>query len=520
MIRRTLDRLLVAAFLASLVGPFADQLLRPASARDTKVEFRSPAPMPRKPDTLEKLEDWPAAYEAWYLDHFGLRDRLLRWNGMLRWFVIGVSPTRKFVRGADDWIFQTDFRALDDHRGAHPLTHGQLDAWRRYLEARRDALRARGVEFLFVIAPHKSCLYPELVPDRFEVRGPTRAEELERYLEHASDVRILDARAALRAAKEDDATGEPLYFPLGTHWTGRGERVGYRVVAGELARRLPSFHALPDDAYAVAPIAGQGDSWAGRMYLEGLLPQRATACTLRAPRAKHLSDPTSNAPFTAEVDDPSLPRALFFHDSYGVPLRPLLAEGFSRLVGIWSGDLDWKLVEKEKPDVVIQLLTEQNFQRTIPQSPAEEDRGARERRFDASARVLWRFDPARFPDGLVAEGKSRMRLEDGAIVYERRGGADTLVLPELRAPRGEDLLVRIDLERAHEGEPRMFYATRQEREYGPDRSVGSRTVPGRSALVHEIPEDDFTGRLSWSPGGDLEPIRIRSIEVRSAAPAR
>jgi hypothetical protein len=113
-----------------------------------------------------------------------------------------------------------------------------------------------------------------------------------------------------------------------------------------------------------------------------------------------------------------------------------------------------------------------------------------------------------------------MRLEDGAIVYERRAGADTLLLPELRAPRGEDLLVRIDLERAHEGEPRIFYATRQEREYGPDRSVGSRTVPGRNALVHEIPEDDFAGRLAWSPGGDLEPIRIRSIEVRSAAPVR
>jgi hypothetical protein len=373
---------------------------------------------------------------------------------------------------------------------------------------------------VFAIAPHKSCLYPELVPSRFAVRGPTRAEELEAYLERTSDVRILDARRELRAAKAEDAPGDPLYFPLGTHWTGRGEHVGYRVLASELARRLPSFRPLPDDVYGVAPIAGEGDSWAGRMYLEGLLPQRATACTLRAPRARHLSNPMSNQPFTAEIDDPSLPRALFFHDSYGLPLRPLLAESFSKLVGVWSGDVDWKLVEKEKPDVVIQLLTEQNFQRTIPQASLEEDRGAREHRFEASDRVLWHFDPARFPEGLVADGKSRMRLEDGAIVFERRAGADTLLLPPLAVPRGEDLLVRIDLERAHEGEPRIFYATRQEREYGPDRSVGCRTPAGRSAVVHEIPEDDFAGRLSWSAGGELEPIRIRSIEVRSAAPVR
>jgi len=518
--RRALDRLLVAAFLASLGGPFVDQLFRPASARDTKVEFRAPSPLPKRPDTLEKMEDWPAAYEAWYLDHFGLRDRLLRWNGILRWFVIGVSPTRKFVRGADDWIFQTDFRALDDHRGAHPLSHGELDAWRRYLEGRRDALRAKGIEYVMAIAPHKSCLYPELVPDRFEVRGPTRAEELESYLERTSDVRILDARSALRAAKAEDPPEDPLYFPLGTHWTGSGERVGYRVVAQEIERRVPSFRPLADDAYAVAPIAGQGDTWAGRMYLEGLLPQRATACKLRAPRARHLSDPTSNLPFTAEIDDASLPRVLFFHDSYGVPLRPLLAESCSRLVAVWSGDLDWKLVEKEKPDVVVQLLTEQNFQRTIPQAYAEEDGGARERRFQASDRVLWRFDPRRFPEGLVADGKSRMRLEDGAILFERRAGADTLLLPELSVPRGEDLLVRIELERAHDGEPRIFYATRQEREYGPDRSVGCKSVAGRGAIVHEIPEDDFAGRLAWSAGGDLEPIRIRSIEIRTAAPVR
>lgn len=518
--RRAVDLLLVFAFLGSLAAPFADQLVRPSSARDTKGEYRAPAPMPKRPETLGKLEDWPAAYEAWYLDHFGLRDRLLRWNSAWMWFVVGVSPTRKFVRGKDDWIFQTDFRALDDHRGVHPLSHGQLDAWRRYLEGRRDGLRARGIEYVFAIAPHKSCLYPELVPPAFRVRGPTRAEQLEAYLERTSDVRVLDARAALREAKSRDAPGDPLYFPLGTHWTGRGDRVGYGVLAAEIARRFPAFRPLSDADFDVAPLEGQGDSWAGRMYLDGLLFQRSTAWTLRAPRARHLSNPTSNLPFTSERDDPSLPRAVLFHDSYGVPLRPLLAEGLSRLVAVWSGDVDWKTVEREKPDVVIQLITEQNFQRTMPQLTADEDKGARERRFDSSDRVLWRFDPVRFPHGLVADGKARLRLEDGAVVFERGSAADVLLLPEIAAAPGKDLVVRFDLERAHEGEARLFYATRQEREYGPERSVGCRTPAGRSALVHDVPEDDFAGRLAWSPGGPMEPIRLRSIEVRAVSPDR
>jgi alginate O-acetyltransferase complex protein AlgI len=442
--RRAVDLLLVLAFLGR-----SPRLRRPARpALRARHRGAAPAPMPKRPETLGKLEDWPAAYEAWYLDHFGLRDRLLRWNSAWMWFVVGVSPTRKFVRGVDDWIFQTDFRALDDHRGVHPLSHGQLDAWRRYLEGRRDGLRARGIEYVFAIAPHKSCLYPELVPPAYLLFyggsklwhrvGLRQAAEIQQDIDVAPPC-ARRSRATLRAI---------LVLPARDLLTGRDDRVGYGVLAAKIARfRVPA--ALGRGLRRRA-ARGPGRLRAGRMYLDGLLFQRSTAWTLRA-RGPAPLEPDLEPAVRLRARRSLAPRAVLFHDSYGVPLRPLLAEGLSRLVAVWSGDVDWKVVEREKPDVVIQLITEQNFQRTMPQLTADEDKGARERRFDSSDRVLWRFDPVRFPHGLVADGKARLRLEDGAVVFERGSAADVLLLPEIGAVPGMDLVVRFDLERGHEG---------------------------------------------------------------------
>jgi hypothetical protein len=54
----------------------------------------------------------------------------------------------------------------------------------------------------------------------------------------------------------------------------------------------------------------------------------------------------------------NLPRAVLFRDSFSTQLFSLLAENFSRLVAVWQPNIDYKIVDAEKPDFVISQQAE------------------------------------------------------------------------------------------------------------------------------------------------------------------
>ncbi len=84
-----------------------------------------------------------------------------------------------------------------------------------------------------------------------------------------------------------------------------------------------------------------------------LVPRRAA----RRPRSSNRRIPTpgfATARLVTVVDDPALPRALVYRDSFGSALVPFLAEHFSRAVFLWEYDVMPSTVRQERPQVVIQ----------------------------------------------------------------------------------------------------------------------------------------------------------------------
>ncbi len=53
--------------------------------------------------------------------------------------------------------------------------------------------------------------------------------------------------------------------------------------------------------------------------------------------------------------------ALVYRDSMGIPLVPMLAENFSRTTFVVSAQLDPALVERLKPDIVIEEMVERTL---------------------------------------------------------------------------------------------------------------------------------------------------------------
>ena len=464
------DLALSLAFAAAIVLPLAQQLARGEEGGEVAREFRRPAPKPELPFDAAGLRAYPRAFDAWYGDSFGMRATLIRWHNVAKMIGLGVTPTPELVLGADDWLFTTRDRAVEVYRGVHPFTERELGLWRRVLEDREQWLAERGMAYVFAIAPNKEAIYPERMPQRLDRVGATRLAQLEQHLE-GSDFKMLDLTAALLEEKAAAAQlGQEVYFPLGTHWNDRGALRGYRDLIARVGESVPGVAPLPASAFTLTPTADQGDSWAGRLYMEDLLVQENEALSFER-RARRVS-PDGAINEVYELPDSDLPRAVLFHDSFAEHLRPVFAEHFSRLACFWVSDFDTAVVEREQPDIVIQLQVERALAAyrpsTSPLDTPERLAGV----FAESATQLLATDPARLT---ALPGMGIRPSEEGFVL--RSDGQGMLLLPELEVPEGTWPVVHLSIESPGETLLDLEFLTAGKREY----SATARTSRARTA---------------------------------------
>jgi hypothetical protein len=134
-----------------------------------------------------------------------------------------------------------------------------------------------------------------------------------------------------------------------------------------------------DDFDAVETML-PGMDLAGMMGLTRVLTETDLRLVPRRPRRARVVEPAGAAPtaeegrLVTELDDPSLPRAVIFRDSFVSRLVPFLSEHFSRAVYLWQNDFDADVVAREHPDVVIQEIVGRHLYNFIPSPELVPDR--------------------------------------------------------------------------------------------------------------------------------------------------
>jgi hypothetical protein len=518
------DLALIVLFVVAMTAPLVDMAIRRDAARSPeKAEQRTPAPFP--PLTYRSLvsRTWPDRFTKYFDDAFGLRDVLLRWHSLEKLFVFGVSSTRSVVIGRDDWMFYTKEHSLEIFRGVRPFREDELEQWRRMLESQRDFLRTRGIELLLVVGPNKETIYPDYVPAKYNRVGPTRFDQMTEYLEKHSDMRFVDLRPVLAAARADDRPFDHLYYELGTHWNGRGGLVAAREIQRHLAQLFPSIPVTDPSAVMFGTVADDpGDSEAGWMYVSDLFPQHWNWFQLRARRAQVVADGwTETLLRRTKIDDPRLPRALIFHDSFGPGVEPLLSECFSRSTWVHSAFFDTRLIEAEAPDVVIEIYVERLFDThsivIIPDNLSSGPTRAADAR-----RTHYRLDVAHARDELELEGQLEIALDRDAegpfVSLVMHDGADMFLLPEFEWPTARGVLVDLDITAPVASSATVFYLVDEHAQYDRRWAASADLVPGENRVTIKIPSLGSHGRLKIRPGADRGRYVVRNIEVRSPDP--
>ena len=201
------EALLAVMFMALLWLPTLDAFFHFDHTLEIN-EKRIPASWPQYTSGWHGLKEYEAGLEKYFNDHFGFRKQLIHWQ--LQWQLAFFNGGRSDVMiGKDGCMFfdERGMHLVENFQGLRPFSTQELAELERLHEARRDWLAERGGQYLFVVAPDKQSIYPDLLPSWLKPTGrPTKLDQFFNYMRENSGVAVPDLRPALRAARQTSPT--------------------------------------------------------------------------------------------------------------------------------------------------------------------------------------------------------------------------------------------------------------------------------------------------------------------------
>ena len=304
--------------------------------------------------------EFPAQYEAWFSDHFGLRSDLVTAYGDLTNKVFGVSSEADVIIGKNDWLYFA--KTIPDATNVRTLSDTEIRHIAHNLKLLSDYAASKGTKFVFAPAPNKASIYPQYLPARYLKTGDeNNLDALYRELAR-TDVTVCDWRGVLR---EQAAHGSyQLYHKLDTHWNGDGAMLGYQT--------LMQKFGLDDFGFGNA-LRTETTDWAGDLW--GMLsPARENPDKNAVYEIPHTYQDDGRM---RSIDDLKIQTycengsgsLLMFRDSFGRALIPLLSERFASCTYLRANAVPLDLLETTQADYAVYELVERNLEHVLIHTP-------------------------------------------------------------------------------------------------------------------------------------------------------
>lgn len=354
--RKTVSIIFTALFLAVCILPGAAYLC------GYTAENRENRPLAREAELIGRSGlnlSFPADFDDWWEDHFGLREELVTAFNTITMATVRDTLNDKVTVGRGNYLFYSE--TLDDYLHLNTMSDEEIAKAAAVLRLVAEYCESRSMRFVFMCAPDKCTVYPEYMPGYLAPgSAPSNRERLYAALE-ACGVETLDLAALLISHKGDG----DLYYEQDTHWNARGARIAYRAVMALVAAD-GQYLTYEDDAGC------EEYGWRGDLH-EFVLP--AAEGTLKYVEYGESGDYATDAGTDAARDtffgtssDKNSLRLLMFRDSFAEALIPLVSANAGRAV--YTKEFPYNLVfTDESFDAAVVELVERNIPNLTGSAP-------------------------------------------------------------------------------------------------------------------------------------------------------
>ena len=265
----------------------------------------------------------------------------------------------KLIEGKDDWLFHSSLNGTVLRKSTSPCRPSpHVERWAAILNARRQRLARDGISYHHLVAPNKECAYHAMLPDGIELCALRLATSL-KIATAISPGLLLYPIDELHQASTVRTT-----YPKGDmHWNWFGAYISYAALA-RAAGMTPI--AANDVEFFDETVRSKFSMVFGRTDL--ITKSRVVASRT----ARTFNNRIGAVGNLQRYKNPntSLPTAMIFRDSFTVQLADYLSQHFSEMTLVWQPNIDWSLIDAERPNHVFGIQSER-----LMATPPDDDTG-------------------------------------------------------------------------------------------------------------------------------------------------
>ncbi len=486
----------------------------------SKIEKRKLSKCPKIPKDIEEIKKFPMLFDAYFSDHFGLRYWFTKYHKLIKYY-LGDSPSTDVIIGKDGWMFLGSIKRgynkysdpIGDFRGSNLYSQNDLKNFAYYMMTLRSWLKARGIEYVFVIAPNKHTVYFDKLPDYISKTAEQSATDmLVGYLKKHTDVPVVDLRSKLINEKGRNQ----LYYKTDTHWNHYAANIIQYEIMSEIEKIFPN-RIEPEMVNLRDGTRGGGDL-AYFLGIDDIIESKESnpqpvfdnSCTIKKIPAN--AKETETHTLICETEKLS---AVIFRDSFFSTLQPYFSRKFKRSTYIWK-KLNYSslitYIESENPDIVI----EEWIERSLPFVPkfGDEFRNSLNKEFyGCSDELIFSND---FKTLKFNTHINLMENTNSAIKLKSIGKDPIISFPILPFENGNKYIIYVKIESSINSTLQVFYSDSNKTGYpfSENKSVRKEIKSGSNDIYIPIEEDSLGKHLRLDPISGAGEVTIQRLEIK------
>ncbi len=345
-----INSLITALFFIIILLPISVQLGKNTSDI-AKIENRKKASFPHlKKDSIGLFFKEVNNY---YKDNFGLREYFSNIYLQFKYKILHESPKPSVTIIGKKGFFYLGNKfsnVVEESYGQKFFSDKELIKRRKRFKERLQWLKSRGIAFYIVIPPNKHTLYKEYFPYKYKYTQTRKQQWIEYMTKAGLGEHIIDLEKHLRPKKRKGL----LYQKLDSHWNELGAFYAYQAIIDHINTKIPIKKlSLKDYKITYKKELGGNSGMIGLKIKEEnpiLTPIFDTTAISESNYSFYKSDKIWEH---RNINTSKKYKILLFRDSFATLLRPYLSQTFGECSCIWNKEFDKKIIEKEKPDIVI-----------------------------------------------------------------------------------------------------------------------------------------------------------------------